>query len=256
MLSTAIDIVREAGALALDHQDRVHGQDKPDGTWVTEADQAAEALIREALHARFPETLLCGEELGVVDSLGAGDIWLIDPIDGTNNYVNHLPIWAVSLGLLRDGVPELGVVYLPAIDELFTAQSGHGAFRNGRPVQPDRRGILDNHTLIAANSYAVHLAAKAAPAKPRNLGSMAAHACYVASGGVSAAVFCRWHVWDIAAGLAVAFEAGVEARYLDGSPFESFADQDPSQIGPPILIGPGWILDPLTKAVASECSVD
>jgi histidinol-phosphatase len=111
---------------------------KPDMTPVSDADRAVEARLREILALERPEDTLVGEEYG--GSMGSGRAWVIDPIDGTKNYVRGVPVWATLIALTRDGVPTVGVVSAPALGRRWWAAIGEGSWRtefNGDPV-PNR----------------------------------------------------------------------------------------------------------------------
>ena len=253
MLTTAVQIARQAGELALSLRGQVACSDKTDGTWVTEADRALEELIRHRLSEAFPGHAVYGEEFGGAGRLNDGPCWLLDPIDGTVNYVTGLPSWGVSIGLLWDGVPEVGVFYLPVSGELFEAQRGRGAKVNGCAVRVDGRGVPDRHSLWAMNSDALQRVELQVPGMLRNLGSTAAHGCYVASAGVVAAVFDQWRTWDVAAAFCIASEAGAEARYLDGRPFAGLGDLAPDHIGDALAVGPGWAVEALLSGARVRC---
>ncbi len=249
MLSVAVEIAREAGTLALAMRDRIAPTEKRDGTWVTEADQAAEQHIRRRLATAFPDHLVIGEEMGGSRHLAQGYQWVVDPIDGTNNFVTGLPTWGVSLGMMHDGVPAIGVVYLPATDDLFTARVGGGAHLNGVAIAADARGVVDANSLFALNSDACERYEVTTLAKLRNLGSTAAHLCYVASGALCAAAVDRWWVWDIAAGLCLCREAGARTCYLDGTELTTLAGVDPFAPGAMIVVGPPHALAELRPVV-------
>ncbi len=146
-LDAAIEIAYEAGRLTLGHfQTGVAAEYKADDSPVTVADRAAEALIRQRLHDRFPDHGLVGEEYGV-DGDGAAQRWIIDPIDGTKSFLRGVPLYAVLLALEVEGRVDVGVAYFPALGEMVHAARGAGAFLNGRRVavsQVDRleRGYL------------------------------------------------------------------------------------------------------------------
>lgn len=138
MLELAIEAVRAAGAVAMRYFEQgVPVETKPDRTPVTRADREAEALIREMIAARFPGHRFLGEELGGDRSM-AGNVWIIDPIDGTKNFVRGLPFFATQLALYVDGAPMLGVSYAPALDELLAAERGRGATFNGSESRVSR----------------------------------------------------------------------------------------------------------------------
>lgn len=247
MLAAAVQIARQAGELARSLRGAVACSDKADGTWVTEADRAVEDLIRHRLTEAFPGHDVYGEEFGGPGAIGGRHCWLLDPIDGTVNYVTGLPSWGVSIGLLQDGIPRVGVFYMPATDDLFEAQRGAGVRLNGCPVRVDQRGAPDKHSLWAMNSDALKRVEMTVPGMLRNLGSTAAHGCYVASAGVVAAVFDLWRTWDVAAALCIACEAGAEARYLDGRPLTTLADLPADHIGEALAVGPTWAVEALVE---------
>lgn len=114
---------------------------KPDRTHVTEADLATERAIREILDAERPGDAILGEEYGT-----SGDTarrWVIDPIDGTHNYMRGIPVWATLIALSVDGIPQVGVVSQPALGRRWWAATGHGAWTNGRDGEPRRIHVSD-----------------------------------------------------------------------------------------------------------------
>jgi histidinol-phosphatase len=134
LLDFAVEVARAAGAVALRYfESDLQIETKADHTPVTQADREAEALIRERISARYPQDRFLGEELGGTAS--EGNVWIIDPIDGTKNFIRGLPFFAVQLALHRDGVPVLGVSYAPVLDELLAAERGKGATCNGTPIR-------------------------------------------------------------------------------------------------------------------------
>lgn len=132
-LDLARRVAREAGA-RLRHFSRARLEVSAKGAqdFVTAADRAVEALIRDSVAAAFPGDAVLGEEEGGVV---ADRLWVVDPIDGTINFIRGLPSYAVSIAYLEFGVLEIGVVHVPLLDETFSARRGHGAFCNDRPVR-------------------------------------------------------------------------------------------------------------------------
>src|SRR5262249_36487993 len=144
MLDFATDLGRRAGALLLDGLDRRRTVElKSAFDLVTDMDRASEDLIISATTAEYPDHAILAEESGVIGD--AEYTWLIDPLDGTNNYAHSFPYFCVSLGLWRGRTPLLGVIYNPLLDELFSAEAGGGAHCNGRPIR-----VSDTSTLGAA----------------------------------------------------------------------------------------------------------
>lgn len=146
--SAALAICEEAEPLALRHFERgVVASDKADGTPVTVADREVEALVRRRLAAAFPGHAVLGEEEG--GGLDAHTpTWVLDPIDGTKNFVRGIPVWATLLALVADGEPVVGVASAPAMGERWDAARGLGARRNGRPVVVSTVAALSDAHLL------------------------------------------------------------------------------------------------------------
>ena len=143
-LQLAVDSVQEAGGLALGMQANLKDVHfKGDKDVVTEADLACDAAIRRRLAAAYPQHNLVTEEAGPV-AQGSEFTWYVDPVDGTVNYSRGFPLWGVSVGLRRGGSMVAGAVFLPALDELYTATLGGGAFLNGRPLRASAVSRLDD----------------------------------------------------------------------------------------------------------------
>src|SRR3990170_4309306 len=153
-LELATDAARRAGAIQLERYERleriVH---KGPGDVVTEVDHLCEELILAAIRGRFPDDAIVAEESGAHRARGgtgahaaegAERAWIVDPLDGTVNYANGIPVFCVSIGLAVAGRPALGVVYDPVRDELFSAVTGHGATLDGQPIRhPDKERLSD-----------------------------------------------------------------------------------------------------------------
>jgi histidinol-phosphatase len=147
LLEAALDAARAAGAVALRYfRADVRVMQKADRTPVTQADQEAEAAIVERLGAAFPDVGFLGEEYGVQGSQARR--WIIDPIDGTKNFVRGIPYWATLLALEEDGEITLGVVHSPATGELYWARRGQGAFADGAPLRVSTVDRLAEATLV------------------------------------------------------------------------------------------------------------
>ena len=123
-------LATEAAAVAMGRSKRVTPVEKANLTYVTDLDQDLEKLIRGRLGERFPDDRLTGEEYAAEGGSGPRR-WSIDPIDGTGNMVHGLPLWAISIGLIDDGEPVLGVISIPPLGELYWAVKGQGAWLDG-----------------------------------------------------------------------------------------------------------------------------
>lgn len=150
LLEVAVEAARAAGEVAMKYFRRGVGVTlKPDRSPVTEADRAAEHVVVEVLHGAFPEYGVLGEELG---ARGSQEVrWIIDPIDGTRNFVRGIPIWAVLIALEEHGEVTAGVVLSPVTDQLYTARRGDGAFLGGERLRVSPIPTLDQATLVHAS---------------------------------------------------------------------------------------------------------
>ncbi|CAM9156278.1 unnamed protein product [Chrysoparadoxa australica] len=211
---------------------------------VTATDKANEELIFSALAAAFPDDKLIGEEssaeAGKIEPVTKEGTWIIDPIDGTTNFTHSFPMVCVSIGFVRDGETQLGVVYSPSCsDDLFQAVRGHGTFLNGRRVHASQATALEHSLVIQEYGYPrepealdtmLAVTSKVLPRTRgmRQVGSGALDLAYVACGRVDA-VFSGfagegWKPWDYAAGWLLAEEAGACTTQVDGSPFHLLSE--------------------------------
>ena len=219
-LTAASIIVEEAAAIALDFfeaRDRIATRTKAAAQdFVSEADTAVETFIRQKLAAAFPGETVCGEEFG-----GTADsaYWIIDPIDGTSNFLRGSPLWGVSLGFVRDGRPELGVVAMPAEHRLYAAADGTGLLCNGTPLHrpapiADIRLVsLGDHPqedFEAAARFQIGL--RRAEWVVEAFHSTSVSLVYAARGIFDGHLQTKTTMWDIAGGAVLAREAGLEVR--------------------------------------------
>jgi histidinol-phosphatase len=129
----AVETAYLAGKLTLGYfQTGILADTKSDGSPVTQADRKAEELIRGRIEKAYPQHVIVGEEFGMQEYAGSSHRWLIDPIDGTKSFVQGVPLYSVLLGLEIEGRVEVGVIYLPALNEMVAAATGHGCWWNGR----------------------------------------------------------------------------------------------------------------------------
>ncbi len=195
---------------------------------VTEFDRASERLIVDGLGAARPGDAIVGEE--GTNAVGASGVrWLIDPIDGTTNFLYDLPGWAVSIAALVDDQPQAGVVYVPGTDELFTAIAGRGALLNGRPIRCSTTSILQQALVATGFSYLVERrrgqGERFAQLIPRirdvrRFGAASTDLCYLAVGRLDV-YYEQWLApWDWAAGELIAREAGCLTGRFDGGPID------------------------------------
>jgi myo-inositol-1(or 4)-monophosphatase len=224
---TAIALAEAAGDLALDMRPPSGAPEtatlKGAQDWLTQADGAVERFLSERLAAAFPADGFQGEEGG---TLRAGTLrWVVDPIDGTANFMRGAPRFCVSLGLVEDRTPLLGVLVAPALGETFAAQMGGGAILNGAPIRAATTTELARATVeIGWSRRRPHAAFLAlyervleSGAAPRLGGSGALGVADVACGRTDGYVELHINLWDVAAALVIATEAGaVVNRFMDG----------------------------------------
>ena len=226
LLELATDLARRAGALALSMHSALEGHDTKSTPTdvVTEADRACEALLVEGIRAARPDDGLLGEE-GASSEGTTGLVWVIDPIDGTVNYLYGLPQWAVSIGVELDGEALVGVVFDPAKDELWTAVRGQGAQLDGRRLRCSAVEDLGQTLVATGFSYdarrrsvqAQHLTHVLPVVRDlRRLGAGSLDLCAVAAGRVDAYYEQGLNPWDMSAGLLIAAEAGARTGDLRG----------------------------------------
>ena len=230
-LAFAIEIAQEAGAIASDsYGGRVDRTQKDDGTWVTAADTAVETMLRSRISERFPDHNIHGEEEGLKAARGGEPIpgaptWVLDPIDGTNNFMSGIPIWA-TLVALRDGdTSVLGVVHAPALGETYDAAVGTGARFNGRTIHVDDSAKLNDATALFASVQSFNEEGMArflkrltdATWRSRGLGDFWGH-MLVARGAAQIMVEPSLKLWDFAALEPIVYEAGGKLTTLEGGP--------------------------------------
>ncbi len=235
-LAAAQSIARDLGALALEYfnsRDTLGITMKGAQDWLTVADGMVETEFRKRIADLFPGDAVMGEEQGG----GAADrLWIIDPIDGTANFAHGDRQWCVSIGYLDRGEPVLGIIHAPALDELYVARKGHGAFLNGKPMKASDTVEMDRATLEVGWSnrrpldeyLALVRKAYCAGANVKRGASGALGVAHVALGRTDGYVEMHINAWDVAAGVVIAREAGA---YIN----DFFAAPDALTKGNPIL---------------------
>ena len=208
---------------------KVAHQRKSDGSLCTEADIAAQEALTRKLQAILNVPVI-GEEMGEAEQMaswagGTQEVWCIDPIDGTSNFVRGLGYFAVAVALIREGRSALGVVYNPVSDEAFAAELGRGAFLNGekllsRTVATSLPGALASVDMKRLDGkLAAQLAADPPYCSQRNFGASTLDWCYTAAGRYDVYLHGGQKLWDYAAGSLVLHEAGGQACCLDCDDF-------------------------------------
>lgn len=229
LLETACEAARLGGAILQDWRDRFTAREKRPADLVTEADVAAEKAIFELIHQRFPGHRFLGEE-GLNRNDGDSPIrWIIDPLDGTSNYVHGFPYYAVSIGIEQDGELHGGAVFDPTRDELFAASRGGGATLNGQTITVSSEGDLSNALCMASLPVKTdrgHPAVQSflrvleAAQHVQRTGSAALNLCGVACGRIEAFWSTSLKPWDMAAGAVIVEEAGGVVTTISNSGFD------------------------------------
>lgn len=246
----ARDVIRAAGQHAVEMRrdmSRIDVQAKGPRDYVTAADKAIETLIDTKLARHFGDLLL-GEEYG--GDHKARVLWVVDPIDGTYNYMHANPHWCVAIGLLLDGVPELSFAYAPDLDAVYTAQRGGGAFRNGRRLAvSNARYATAPLCDVGCNSKKplgdyIGLVERLMTAgiETRRGGSGILGLCGVASGELDGYVTSWTSSWDVAGAAVIVTEAG--------GVLNDFFAGDGIRDGNPIIAGARWFYPALAAASA------
>ncbi len=195
------------------------------GDLVTEADRASEALIVKRLRAAFPRSAILGEEGGLLAG-NAAERWIIDPLDGTTNYAHGYPLYCVSIAYERAGALACGVVYAPALDELYVAEAGSGAACNGRTIAVSPVAAVADAMVCTGfqparyerNGARFAALSRRAQAVRRD-GAAALDLAFVAAGRFDAFWETDLSPWDVAAGALLVREAGGFVSAIDGGSF-------------------------------------
>jgi myo-inositol-1(or 4)-monophosphatase len=228
-LAFALDLARQAGEILVDLQGRLVAiEHKSETDVVTEADHASEALVLEAVGRRFPGDAVLSEEIGHVAAADAappnGRTWVVDPLDGTVNYANGLPLYCVSIALVVDGRPVVGVVRDPVRGEDFAATEDGPAMVGGAPIRlhvKDRlRDCIVSLGLSGERSPERWMRIRHAIRVPRGFGSAALSLAYVANGRFDAFIQeSNLSAWDVAAAGLIAERAGITVTDIEGGPW-------------------------------------
>lgn len=229
-LNTAVTAARLAGEVLEDWASRFTVSEKSRANLVTEADFAAQETIHRHIRDRFPDHAFLGEEGLNAPSNESPYRWVIDPLDGTSNYVHRFPYYCVSIALEQDGELVLGVIFDPNRNELFTARRDGGAHLNHRPIQPTNDVKELQHAMAVASLPVATSAQDPAVGRFLNVlpvvqslqrtGSAALNLAYVACGRIDLYWSSSLHPWDMAAGALIVEEAGGSVTRLDGGAFQ------------------------------------
>lgn len=223
----AMNLAKRAGAIAkkrFGHKLKI--VEKSLGQFVTDADKKVEKFIISSIKKKFPDHHILAEESGE-NGKHSEYTWIIDPIDGTNNFMSGIPDFGIEIALAKNNEVLLGVIYLPMYDELYVAEKGKGAFMNGKRIHVSGKKEEDETMLLYSCTFRQNLgwhighldSLMRVFKRPRLLGSASIELAYVAIGRAES--YVAWHdePWDYAAGNLIVEEAGGKVTTLDGKPW-------------------------------------
>ncbi|MGD1913024.1 MAG: inositol monophosphatase family protein [Rivularia sp. (in: cyanobacteria)] len=231
-LDIATEAALSAGAVLQGYLGKVEDKtaEKRPGDLVTAADKASEAVVLETLRRHFPEHAILAEESGKLGNQNQEFLWAIDPLDGTTNFAHEYPFFSVSIGLLINGVPQVGVIYDPSRNELYCAAQGLGATCNRFSINVSKASELNKSLLVTGFAYdrretddynytefchLTHLTQGV-----RRGGSAALDLAHVACGRLDGYWERGLSPWDIAAGVILLREAGGKVTAYNGTDFK------------------------------------
>ena len=261
-LATAVQAARSAGAILREEYQKNHkGQRKSDNTLVSEADLIAEKAILGIIQQTFPEHSIFSEESGFASPKpGEGGhatseyLWIVDPLDGSTNFLERLHHFAVAIALVKSGEPRLGVIYHPLTDELFCAEAGQGATLNGEPLQPSTETDLARALVHFARGHVnterhakIYQAVTTRTHSLRLIGSASLGSAYTSAGRFSAHVASDCKIYDAIAGSVIAKSAGLKVTDFAGNDWQPDVS-DPASASDIIISGPN-IHDQLIAAL-------
>lgn len=227
LLQSIIAVVREAGEIMLnaDHIEETAEEKSGRANYVTAYDKKVQAFLFDRLAKVLPDAVFIGEEKEENPPVSEGYVFIIDPIDGTTNFMKGYCVSCISVGLLKEGQPYMGVVYNPYLDELFSAEKGRGAFRNGSKIHVSTHELKEGIVLFGTAPYNEELSKRSfslayelfkRSMDVRRSGSAAIDLCNVACGRAELYFELLLSPWDYAAGALILTEAGGKIMTADG----------------------------------------
>lgn len=218
LMQFAMEVIRKSGSEAMSFYGRGKQNVKFDEELVTEAELHLRQFFEDRVHTRFAE-----HQLFTTDKLGSGYshdesryLWVFDPLDGVSNFLAGIPIWGMSLALLDNFWPILGVFHMPATGDIFHARAGQTAYWGDQPIGISSQSTINDESLLFIYSRFHHQYHSSFPGKIRNMGCTAAHICYTAMGRAEAAFISNESYQDLAAAQVIVQAAGGDIYRMDG----------------------------------------
>jgi myo-inositol-1(or 4)-monophosphatase len=244
-----VEWARQAGQIALRYFNNVDPQYKPDQSFLTQADLEIEHFLTERIRATYQGYDLISEEgTRVEDGCPVSDVWAIDPLDGTTAFVQGLPGWGISIGLLHSGQPCFGLFYMPLLDDMIYTHENAGICRGRRNLHQAVRADWGQKGFLAISASAHH-DFQINVRRTRALGSVGASLVYTARGSADAAFIPKARLWDLVAGAAILTRAGGELRYLSGRTIDYLQLLDGRLAPEPIIAGHPQLLAELPSLI-------
>lgn len=230
--------VKKAAAIALEYFGRVTINYKSDNSVVTEADLQVEEFLSEELTRMIPSSSFLGEEgtRGEISDY-SGYLWIVDPIDGSSGYSQGLPIWGISVALVKDCKPVMASVYFPRVDSLFWYDENGKGYLNDislERLKPEKQIRSESFLCVPSNLY--RDCGIAVGMKSRSFGSSCYHILQVARDAAYAAILSSFHIWDLAASQTIAHATGAEMYDLNGRSYSLTELIKTGEIPEPLII--------------------
>lgn len=231
ILEIAIKAAKSAANEINSVKDNIKVDFKDINDLVTDADIKSENIIKKIIKNHYPDHNILGEESSHDIDLLSENLWIIDPLDGTNNFANGIPQYSISIAYAENGVIKVGVVYDPSKDEIFTAILGEGAFLNDKKIESTKKDKLDQSIICTGFYYdrgiimektlntikdLFHLKIRGL----RRMGSAALDLCWIACSRFDGYFEYQLNCWDFAAGALIANESGAICRDINGEKFD------------------------------------
>ncbi len=233
--------LKEAGKFALTRRNLLSADLKTDGTLVTNVDLHIESMLVNHISQTYPDHQILSEE-GNSHSNDGEFLWTIDPIDGTRVYVSGLPVWGISVGILKQGNPYAGAFFMPATGEMYWGIGDRGFFNN-QPMPVQNNIDMQNSLAFIVVPSNTHKHYEISFHRLRSLGSTTAHLAYVARGVAMAALTRRIYIWDLAPVLPLLKATGISLIYLSGKTFDPRELLDGRPAPEPLVAAPADIIE-------------
>jgi len=199
--------MEKASAIALMNFRQASVYRKSDKTYVTEADFNVQNYLEIHLQADFPDDGIIAEEEELIREPKSGSTyWVIDPIDGTASYINGMPTWGISIGIIKDDEPYAGFFYMPITGDFYSVENGSPVYLNGKVAQMRtpkalyRESLLLTQSSLHSKNYYIK---RTYPGKVQGYGSNVTHLCYLATGSADAVLLEKVKIWDMVVGMAM-----------------------------------------------------